>query len=139
MREQPVLGWDAILKEILEISSIFVEIVSRWRRERFGVEYLLRISCIISETSENRVAAILTGVLPVVAVTTSGPLLRVATAVCFLILFHIHHIALAYGRFFFAKVEGATSEGFRSARRVLSYYWASDYYSAFLLFSFRKA
>ena len=134
MREQPVLGWNAILEEILEVSSIFVEIVSGWRRERFGVEYLLRISGIVSETSENRLAAVLTGVLPIVAVTASGPLLRVATAVCFLILFHIHHIALAYGLFFFAKVEGATSEGFKSASRVLSYYWASAYYSAFLLF-----
>lgn len=138
MREQPVFGWDAILKEILEIPSIFVEIVSWWRREGFGVENFLRISGIISETSENRLAAVLTGVLPIVAVTAFGPLLRVATAVCFLILFHIHHIAPAYGRFFFAKVEGTTSEGFRSARRVLSYYWARAYYSAFLLFSLRK-
>lgn len=139
MREQPVLGWDAVLEEILEISSIFVEIVSWWRRVRFGVENLLRISGIIRETIENRLAAVLAGVLPVVTVTASGPLLRVATAVCFLILFHIHHTALAYARFFLAKVEGTTSEGFRSARRVLSYYWARAYYSAFFLFSFRKA
>lgn len=139
MLEEFVLSRDAILEEIFEVLSIFTEIVAWWRWERFGVENLLRISGIISETIENRLAAVLAGVLSVAAVAASHPLMWLVTALCFLILFHIHHIALVYGRFFFAKVEGATSESFRSARRVLSYYWARAYSYALFLFSLRKA
>ena len=75
MLEELVLGWDAILEEILEIAPIFAKIVAWWGRVRLRVENLLRISGISSETSENGLAAVLTGVLSVAAVTASRSLL----------------------------------------------------------------
>lgn len=75
MLEEFILSGDAILEEVLEIAPIFAKIVAWWRRETLWVENFLRISGIISETSENGLAAVLAGVLSVAAVTASRQLL----------------------------------------------------------------